>query len=231
MRGSGRWLAVVIVVFVAGLVAAYGVSRAWPRLEFVAIILGVFLVIGLTVLALAIVGQWWALLVLPGAALAVLGVLMLVQDQALARAGQRVDVVVTAHTVEHGVHADGAKYVTHHYTLRRTDGRPLGGEMEFRGRTGYYGVHTGSRLTVLIDPAGRAPIRPTSVVDRGADLTLVVVGGIALCAVLAGCAVSVRRETRASISGRKAKPDAAAVEIEAGDYLTEDETAAKYPNK
>lgn len=193
MRGSGRWLAVVTVVFVAGLAVAYGVNRAWPRLEFVAIILGVFLVIGLTVLVPAIVGRWWAVLVLPGAALAAVGVLMLVRDQALIRAGQRVDVVVTAHTIERGVHASGAKYVTHHYTLRRTDGRPLGGEMEFRGRAGYDGVDTGARITVLADPAGRAPIRPLSMVDPGADTTVVTVGGIALCGVLAGCAVSVRR--------------------------------------
>lgn len=185
-----------VAVFVIGLAVAYAVNRAWPQLEFVSIFLGVFLVIGVTIMVPRAVGRWWSALVLPGAALAALGLVLLAQNQALASAGQRVEVIVTAHTVDKGTNGDGTRYETQHYKLSRTDGRPLNREMDYRGSGGYDGVKVGSRITVLVDPSGRAPIRPASEVDPGADIGIAVFGGVLLCGALIPCAVSVRRASR-----------------------------------
>lgn len=194
MKRSGRALAVATVAFAGGMALAFVVSWMWPQRWDVAIVLAFFLVIGFSgVLTLIVDPNWGILAALPSAAVTATGVLLLAQNVALIDAGRRTDVVVTAHEVDREMNMNGPVY-NHHYTLRRADGRPLGQEMVHRGdSSGYDGVEKGKTITVLVDPSGRAPVKPADDVDVSAGVGLSVIGGLALSGVLYGCAVSLRR--------------------------------------
>lgn len=180
------------VAYAAGLGVTYALGVLLPGLDFIAFIAGFLLWLAIPVALNVIAGRRWVYwCALAAAAPAGMGTLMLAGDVALRDAGTPTAVVVTSHTVDTHTGAHGTTY-THHYTLRRTDGRPLRQGMTYAGRGGYAGARPGARITVLVDPTGRAPVRPASDVDVQADVAVLVMGGLGMAAVLSGAAVSVR---------------------------------------
>ena len=185
-----------VAVLVAGLGVAFAVNRIWPFLEIVAFFIAFFVVVGVAGVLQAIVERRWVFwTALPSVALLGLAVVMLGSDLALLASGRPTAVVVTDHQVEKHRGANGTT-TTHYYKLRRADGRPVRRTMEYAGSSGWDGAKEGEKIIVLLDPAGRAPIRPAASADPGADIGIGVVGLLAVSAVLTACFVSVRREAR-----------------------------------
>ncbi|HEY3688281.1 MAG TPA: hypothetical protein VGL93_34905 [Streptosporangiaceae bacterium] len=192
MRRKGASVVKVGVAYAAGLGVTFALGVLLPGLDFLSFMAGFLLWLGVVTALAAVAGRRWVVwCALPAAALTGIGTLMLAEDIALRDAGTPTAVVVTADRVDVHTGSRGTTY-THHYTLRRTDGRPLGQEMVYRGRPGYAGARTGARITVLVDPAGRAPVRPADDVDVPADATILVLGGLGMAAIVTGAAVSVR---------------------------------------
>ena len=193
MKRPGRALVKTGAVFVIGLALAFAVNLLWPQLGLVSFFIVFLLVVAVAGVLAAILDRRWVLwAALASAGLTGIGTLMLAADLALTDAGHRTRVVVTAHDVDRRNGANGTTY-THHYALRNTDGRPIAQGMTWRGPSGYAGVDAGDVITVLLDPAGRAPVRPAEAMDVSASVAILVVGALATGGVLWGCAVSLRR--------------------------------------
>lgn len=183
-------------VLVVGLGVAFAVNRIWPFLEIVGFFLAFFVVVGVAGVLQAIVERRWVFwTALPGIALLGIAVMMLASDLALRASGTPTAVIVTDHRVResHGTYGSGP---THYYRLKHTDGRPVRRTMDYHGNSGWDGAKKGEKITVLLDPSGRAPIRPAASVEPDADIGIGVVGLLAVSAVLTACFISVRRRTR-----------------------------------
>lgn len=184
------------MVCVIGLAGAFLIGWLLPALELLAFFLAFLVVVGVAGVLQALVERRWVFwIALPALALTGMGVLMLAEDLALADEGRRTEVVVAEHevTVRHG--ANGTTY-THTYTLEYPDGRPLGQQMTYRGKSGYEGVAEGASITVLVDPAGKARVRPADDVDVRADVAVLTVGVLATAGMCTACLVSTRRRAR-----------------------------------
>ena len=185
-----------IAVGIVGLAGAFLIGWLLPALEIVAFFLAFLLVVGVAGVLQAVVERRWVFwFALPTLALTGIGVLTLAADVALASDGRRTEVVVAEHekTVRHG--ANGTTY-THTYTLEHPDGRPLEQQMTYRGKSGFEGAEEGATITVLLDPAGGAPVRPADAVDVRADVAVLTVGLLAASGMCTACLVSVRRQAR-----------------------------------
>ena len=192
---SPRPLTIVALalVLVVGLAVVFVLNLVLPQAKFVAIVLGVLVVVGTVGAAHYSVGRRWVgWLGIPAAGLFGIGTMMLSEDIGLDRAGERVEAVVVDHSVEVHEGAKGKSY-THHYSLENADGRPLDEPMLFRGKGGFDGVDEGTTIEVLVDPDGEVPTKPADSVDFGADIAALVVGFLAVIGVFGACAIRVAR--------------------------------------
>ncbi|MDN5853833.1 MAG: hypothetical protein L0K86_13500, partial [Actinomycetia bacterium] len=124
--------------------------------------------------------------------LVIVGAMMLSEDIALDRAGERIEAVVVDHTVDVDEGVKRTSY-THHYVLESTDGQPLDEPMLYRGKDGYDGVEEGTEIAVLVDPDGEVETKPVDSIDFAADIALLVVGFLAVVGVFGAATISVAR--------------------------------------
>ena len=182
------------VVLVVGLVAVFVLEFVFPDYMFLAIMVGVLVVAGVSGVAYWTVRRRWVAWLGPAAVgLAGIGAMMLAEDLALETSGEQVEAVVVDHTVDVQEGAKGESY-THHYTVQRADdGHPLE-EMVYRGKDGFDDVEEGTTIAVIVDPDGRSPTKPADSVDIGAGIAVLSVGLLAVTALFGACAIAVRRD-------------------------------------
>lgn len=171
------FVATVIVLAVAALV-----TFLWPQALLAGITIACLGLIGAMIAVVMLSGRYWLLWFAgPAVALAALGTVMLAEDLALSKDGELTEALVIDHTLDvDTVHdANGSRTVyVHEYVLEGEDGQRLAQPMEYRGESGFDGIDEGDTITVLVDPAGRAPTQPADQVDIGADVGILSVGAV-----------------------------------------------------
>lgn len=194
-------LLIAWVVLLVGIAVAVAVTAAWPQAFFVGILVALVAALWAVIGMRTSVGHWWTYwLIVPTVAIAGIGALMLGEDLALDRTGELTDVTVTSHTVDTSRNSDGNLVYVHTYTLEGEDGSLIAEPMIYRGEDGFDGIDEGSRITVLIDPEGKAPTEPAENVDLGTDIGILTVGTVTSTLVMAvGALVIVFRREREGV--------------------------------
>ncbi len=185
IRGSRS--PVPLLITLAGLIVVFAIAFAitllWPQALLAGIVIASCGFI-LSLLAVrSLTGRRWApWLIGPAVALAGLGTIMLAEDIALSQVGEVTEAVVIDHDIEQKVvHVSRSRdrtVHTHTYALEDAEGRPLD-PLVYRGEGGYDGVDVGDDITVLVDPQGRAETEPAENIDIGADIAILIIGGLA----------------------------------------------------
>lgn len=195
-------LLILPAVVVVGFAVAFAVTYVWPSLLLAGIVIACCAFIVALVGVYQSMGRRWPLwLVAPAVAIAGIGTIMLAEDLALSEVGELTEVVVVSHDVEQETVHDsndpgGREVYTHEYTLEKTDGTPVDQPMTYRGKDGFDDIDEGDTITVMIDPAGKAPTEPADEVDVPADIGILVVGTVLTIGAFGVCTLVVALRPR-----------------------------------